>query len=287
MGLAKSINDAINIADGKYIVRMDSDDISLKNRVKQQVRYMEKHKDIMISYMRAICFDKANGIKYTFNSKPSEIDIQLLYMNCVVHPAVIIRKKYLDDNCIKYNENYMCSQDYELWSRIVNSSNISELKKVGLLYRVHNTQISNQKQKIQVELKEKIIKDNNIEKIDVDIDRLNTLMQLSGSEEVTMENYESLIKSIDNLLEKNVRYDKKILKKVLYNRIFQIIMAKKELRKNILSILFNKNAAKVIFMFNNLNYILVKVIMKVKAYFSFFIVIKYKSIKDKGRKNEK
>ena len=42
-GLPYSLNRAIEHSEGKYIARMDSDDISVKNRIAKQVEFMAKH----------------------------------------------------------------------------------------------------------------------------------------------------------------------------------------------------------------------------------------------------
>ena len=110
-GIAKSLNKAIDIAKGKYIARMDSDDISLKNRIKMQVQYMEKNKNIMVCGMDAKCIGETKRIKSTYNIRPQEVEIQLLYMNCMIHPTVMLRKSFLDENNIRYNEDFQCSQD--------------------------------------------------------------------------------------------------------------------------------------------------------------------------------
>lgn len=275
MGLAKSLNDAIDVATGKYIIRMDSDDISLKNRIKKQVNYMEKHPNIIVSYMQALCFGKKNGIKYTFNRKPSELEIQILYMNCLVHPATIIRKNFLDKNKIRYNEGFKCSQDYELWTRIVDNKNISEIPQIGLLYRIHNNQISRQKQQLQMELKEKIIRENNLLKIENENKKiLNTLLDLSGNTEITKEKCNELIEGIQYVIKKNKKFNRKTLEKVLYNRFFQIFLTNLKTRKECISILKSKKARKMIFRVNNLMYIINKIYMKNKAKFLKKILIR-------------
>lgn len=267
MGLANSLNDGINVATGKYIIRMDSDDICLKNRIKKQVDYMEKNNDIIVNYMQALCFGKENEIKYTFNSKPSEINIQLFYMNCIVHPAVIIRKKFLEEKNIKYNDRYICSQDYELWTKICNFSNISEIHEIGILYRTHDKQVSNQKREIQEKLKENIIKQNSIKKLGLNNSEIiNTLMILSGSRKLTKENYKTVIENINNIIEqvKNP-YEKKKMRKVFYNRVFQIIVSNKKEKYSFISYIKKMNMLKTIIQYNNVCYIVSRIFMKLKS----------------------
>lgn len=48
IGLTKSLNKGIEVSQGKYIARMDSDDFSLPMRIELQVQYMEKHNDVIV-----------------------------------------------------------------------------------------------------------------------------------------------------------------------------------------------------------------------------------------------
>ncbi len=45
-GIVLSLNKGLDAATGKYIARMDADDIALKNRFERQVEYLDEHKDI-------------------------------------------------------------------------------------------------------------------------------------------------------------------------------------------------------------------------------------------------
>ena len=47
--IVKSLNNMINIAQGKYIARMDADDISLPERIEKQVRFMEENPEPSVS----------------------------------------------------------------------------------------------------------------------------------------------------------------------------------------------------------------------------------------------
>ncbi len=255
-GIAKSLNEAINMARGKYIARMDSDDISLKDRIKQQVEFMEKNPNIILCGMDAKCIGNSNRIKSTYNIKPQEIEIQLLYINCIIHPTVILRKSFLDENNIRYNENFQCSQDFELWSRIVDDSNFAIIPKIGLLYRVHNKQISKEKSDIQKKLREEII-NRNIKKISAKNikETKKLLLSLSGNVKMNMSNYKEVINLTEIIINEQKENLKNCYKKVFYNRIFQIIISTKELRNHLIEIL--KENRKLINL-NNSKYLIYK-----------------------------
>ena len=122
-GLPSSLNEAINMATGEYILRMDSDDISLKDRIKEQVQFLEKHNKIDICGMYAKVFGEKNYIMTVFMHNPKYIGSQLLYRTCLVHPAVAFRASIFKSENIRYDEEFLCAQDFEMWSKIYQNNN--------------------------------------------------------------------------------------------------------------------------------------------------------------------
>lgn len=109
IGLTKSLNKGIDLAKGKYIARMDADDVSLEERFEMQLKFMGNNKSL------TMVADKAY---YTFgNSKitePSDIDIELFFHNCIAHSSVFFRN--CKQNKIRYDEKFLKTQDYKLWT---------------------------------------------------------------------------------------------------------------------------------------------------------------------------
>lgn len=229
LGLTKSLNEAIKISKGEYIARMDSDDISLKNRFMIQLNFLEKNKNIDI----CSTFCKYIGDKNNYNIdlfyKERQKKAELFIYNRIVHPSIMIRKSFLSDNNILYNENYRYSQDYELWSRCCKITDIYVIPKVCINYRVHAGQISTAKVQEQNELCRNIYI-SNLNSLDFPNTDENTkyLFYLSkkGSYNIS---YEELKKFIDKVVllnrKKNI-YDESELIKILYYRIFAVKFGK-------------------------------------------------------------
>jgi glycosyltransferase involved in cell wall biosynthesis len=111
LNLAASLNLGIKIAKGKYIARMDGDDISLPNRFASQVEFMEENKDI------GICGTFYEGI-LEFNNftylPTDDFNIKIkLFHDCplVVHSTIFIRKSLLFEKFIFYNPVFRKNQD--------------------------------------------------------------------------------------------------------------------------------------------------------------------------------
>ena len=89
LGLALSLNEGINAAHGKYICRMDADDISEPNRIERQLAYLKDNElDLVGSAMTVI--DESGNPQYSVDSlpqSPTAVAKALRFNNCVPHPT--------------------------------------------------------------------------------------------------------------------------------------------------------------------------------------------------------
>lgn len=255
-GLPQSLNEAIDISTGEYIMRMDSDDISLKDRISIQVEFLEKHKNIDVCGMYAKAIGEKNLIMTLFLNEPKYIAIQLLYRTCLIHPTVAFRRKIFENTDLRYNVNYTCAQDFELWTRICNNNNIAIIPKIGLKYRIHSEQASNEKKHIQEEFYKKTIK-NNAKKINDDREKIeNLLLVLGEKQKINDTEYIKIAEDIDLMIENCDTFNKKDLKKVFYNRYFQLMIKNKYMQKNLKKIMKNKNLRRKILKVYNIKNII-------------------------------
>ncbi len=142
-GCTYSINKGISLARGKYIARLDSDDIALPRRLEIQVGYLERHPDISILSCRAKKFGKNNKINMVVPNKQESFRTALLFNNIITHSSVMFRKNIFEKDNRCYDESFRNAQDYELWTRIVeNGGRMYQLHKCLVMYRVYDGQIS-------------------------------------------------------------------------------------------------------------------------------------------------
>jgi len=158
IGLTKSLNKGLKLARGKYIARMDADDISLPKRVEKQVAFMDANPEIGVcgTWLEAFCGDK----KYIFSYPEHHDDIfaGLLFGGTIGHPTVMIRKENILTLNEFYNEEFVCAQDAEYWARLgalgVKLANIGE---VLLKYRIHESSVSKVHNQLQESVVAKVI----------------------------------------------------------------------------------------------------------------------------------
>lgn len=222
-GLPYSLNLAIEKSDGDYIARMDSDDIACEDRIQKQVDFLEKNKNVGVCGTEAILFGAQRGRKSIYLKSNNEIKVQILYRATLIHPTVMVRREVYEK--YKYNEQFIYAQDFELWSRVSEEYDIAVIPTIGLKYRMHNKQASSEKKVEQASLSMKTIK-NNSKKITGKFEEkvCETLYVLGGRKELTKENCYEISKNIDYIIENNKNYDTNILKKVLYNRFFELVI---------------------------------------------------------------
>ncbi len=134
-GIPYTRNRGLEEAKGEYIVLVDSDDYSLPDRIKKQVEYMEKNKDVVALGTNFIVSTPFISRKIRVNKSPLELKIGLLFECQLANPTVILRKETLKKYNIKYNTNCFVAQDYELWTQITKIGDIAILPEILHVYK--------------------------------------------------------------------------------------------------------------------------------------------------------
>lgn len=130
-----------NLANGKYLAIMDSDDIALPKRLQTQFDFMEQNPDIDICGSWIENF----GDKIIIGAYPQthdEIRDNMFFGDSIAQPSVMLKKVAFDKFNLKY-KNYI-AEDYELWSRAINFLKFYNIQEPLLLYRSHAEQIGTQ-----------------------------------------------------------------------------------------------------------------------------------------------
>lgn len=142
MGVAASLNNGFDIAEGEYIARMDADDISLPQRFEKQLEFMEANKDIAVCGCEVELFGDAEKTDtYTVFGK-ANMKINLLFSSCLCHPAVVLRRSVIEKEHYRYNDYFDKLEDYELWTRIFLKYDINNVHGTYFKYRIHGKQVT-------------------------------------------------------------------------------------------------------------------------------------------------
>ena len=132
-GLPTALNFLLSKAKGKYIVRMDSDDISLPQRIDEQVAFMEKNPKIDVSGTSCKIIG-THKIEY-YPLSDNAIKAKLFYISGFAHPSVIIRKSSLPKGGYPIYEH---SEDLAMWNLMAeNGATFHNQRQPLILYRKH------------------------------------------------------------------------------------------------------------------------------------------------------
>ena len=91
VGLANVLNVGMKMAKGKYIARMDSDDLSTPNRLDVQVDYLEQHPDIDLCSCGMKLFGAKDGT-WIRESDPDKVRISALFFSPILHASSVWRR---------------------------------------------------------------------------------------------------------------------------------------------------------------------------------------------------
>lgn len=145
IGISGTLNIGIGYARGKYIARMDCDDISLPDRLKNEVDVMNRDVSIAIcgSWGRAI----GERDNYLFSMKsPTGLILKYNYWkpSPFISSSVMVRKKIFEK--LKFNEEMAIAEDYDLWVRILRQSKGFNIREFLVDYRIHGESITKNKE---------------------------------------------------------------------------------------------------------------------------------------------
>ena len=149
-GVSKTLNRGLNEARGKYIARMDADDIALPTRFSKQLEYMEQHKDVVILSCGLQCFGSSDAVLGT-TVGADNVKVTLLFNSCLGHPGYMMRADILREHQLHYNEGNHYAEDYELLCDALAYGEIDNYPEILMRYRVHEKSVSREHRDIQRE----------------------------------------------------------------------------------------------------------------------------------------
>lgn len=133
---ARSLNIGINNARGRYIARMDADDIMHVDRLKVQYAVMQEYEEVTVCGSRVNVFgtdSKHLNLSATVGGLIEDPILELLKSNFLFHSTVMLRADFLRKHSLQY-ENYLYAEDYKFWTEIAKLGGRFYVENQPLLY---------------------------------------------------------------------------------------------------------------------------------------------------------
>jgi glycosyltransferase involved in cell wall biosynthesis len=137
-GCAQAANEGISLARGRYVARLDHDDLAKPTRLEKQVAFMEANPDCALvgTWAEIWVKDKPTERAHDFPLDDAALKFELLFHNPFVQSSVLIRKSALDAvgrYCT--DPARQPPEDYELWSRLARHYKVANLPERLTIYR--------------------------------------------------------------------------------------------------------------------------------------------------------
>lgn len=152
LGLTQSLNLGLRWARGRFIARMDADDISYPQRLARQLDFMSRHPDVDVvgSWVQILCDGDSSDI-WMPPSEHSDIIARLCFYSVLYHPSVFIRRESSKGLPIAYDPCRRAAQDYDLWVRLAMDygAKFANVPEVLLTRRLHGDAIGSRVGELQ------------------------------------------------------------------------------------------------------------------------------------------
>ncbi|MGH8372071.1 MAG: glycosyltransferase family 2 protein [Gammaproteobacteria bacterium] len=136
-GIVYSLNRGLNHANGRFIARMDADDVAMPNRFARQIAFLEQTGcDLCGSWF----IEFGQGISRTVHWPYEEHSVHtaMLFQNSILHPTIMARREVFEE--FQYREEYRLAEDYDLFSRACGRFRFANVPEALLRYRRHPRQ---------------------------------------------------------------------------------------------------------------------------------------------------
>jgi len=141
-GLIFRLNQIASLAKGKYLARLDADDLMQSTRIQKQVEYLENNPDVDLVDTGAYSIYR-NGMP---KGKRGLDDIntdakQVIKHAMLLHASVVGKTSWFINN--PYDKEYVRAEDYELWCRTFRYSKFGRIKEPLYIVREGKINIKN------------------------------------------------------------------------------------------------------------------------------------------------
>lgn len=145
-GLIDSLNIGFELAKGKYIARMDGDDISIIDRFEKQLAILEDNPEIILCSSWVKHFGGRERL-YKYKEFHDEIVSQMLIYCSLCFCSSMMKKDAIKS--FKFNNHSKHVEDYDFLSQIAWVGKFYNIQEVLYQYRVHEMQVSSIYNKVQ------------------------------------------------------------------------------------------------------------------------------------------
>lgn len=142
VGYVRHLNAGLDVARGRYIFRMDADDIAFPQRFQKQYDFMEAHPETGLCGTWVERIGDKEGVAGDLTTH-EEIVVYLLSGAVLYHPTIVLRSDILRKHQLYYDNRFLYAEDYDFFLRLSRVTRLAVLPEPLLYYRVHRKNVGN------------------------------------------------------------------------------------------------------------------------------------------------
>jgi hypothetical protein len=126
---------------------MDADDIAYSYRLQKQIEFLQENPEIKLlgSHIRLVDEHNKPFDKWVYPLDSDSLKKEIQKSCCFAHPTVVFEKKAFDDLGGYDIQRRVAGEDHDLWKRVLDKYDSSNIDEVLLDYRVHTSSLSSSK----------------------------------------------------------------------------------------------------------------------------------------------
>jgi glycosyltransferase involved in cell wall biosynthesis len=142
--LIETLNIGLSIAKGKYVCRLDADDLMAPTRLEKQFFFLESNPNYILvgSFVKIIKENQITNEIIGYKKNNEDLKFEMCFYNPIIHPSVMFRSIKQIKNQIYFDPKFIHAEDYEFWTRLVQHGFFHNLEEPLTYYRIHKDQIS-------------------------------------------------------------------------------------------------------------------------------------------------
>jgi glycosyltransferase involved in cell wall biosynthesis len=140
-GLVATLNEGLDLADGKYLARLDADDVAHPRRFARQTAFLDAHPEIAVLGSDARNFGTGTS-SWRVPLEHATIRARLLFQNAFAHSAIMLRPDVLRREGLRYDPTFPLAEDYALWVAVAERAGVANLPEKLVRFRMHPESVS-------------------------------------------------------------------------------------------------------------------------------------------------
>lgn len=141
-GVSSVRNLGLREACSEYIAWLDADDISLPVRLEKQVELLDSEPQTGLCGTWTKTIGTNEGFESYYPVNNDIIKCEFIFTNPLATSSIMLRKQILQDNNLLFNLDYSIAEDYDMWERVSQFTEITNIPEVLTLYRLHGNQVT-------------------------------------------------------------------------------------------------------------------------------------------------